>query len=103
MDEIRTPKQCGYIENLAALGIGDETVDVVISNCVINLSHEKRSCIQGNLQGVEARRRAFFSDVFADRRIPESISLDPLLRGECLGGAMYVEDFRLWGIRLFRE
>jgi hypothetical protein len=36
----------------------------------------------------------FFSDVFADRRIPEDISTDPVLRGECLGGAMYIEDFR---------
>ncbi|MCL2786320.1 MAG: hypothetical protein FWD81_03775, partial [Methanomassiliicoccaceae archaeon] len=36
----------------------------------------------------------FFSDVFADRRIPEQLAADPVLRGECLGGAMYTEDFR---------
>jgi SAM-dependent methyltransferase len=36
----------------------------------------------------------FFSDIFADRRIPESLAADPTLRGECIGGALYTEDFR---------
>ena len=36
----------------------------------------------------------FFADIFADRRIPESLATDPVLCGECLGGALYVEDFR---------
>jgi len=36
----------------------------------------------------------YFSDVFADRRIQVTLANDPLLRGECLGGAMYIEDFR---------
>ena len=36
----------------------------------------------------------FFSDIFAGRRVPESLASDPVLLGECLGGAMYVEDFR---------
>jgi SAM-dependent methyltransferase len=36
----------------------------------------------------------FFADVFSDRRIPESLANDPVLRGECLGGTLYTEDFR---------
>ncbi|MGH8631253.1 MAG: methyltransferase domain-containing protein, partial [Burkholderiales bacterium] len=36
----------------------------------------------------------YFSDVFADRRIPGPLAGDPVLLGECLGGALYVEDFR---------
>ncbi|TVP78332.1 MAG: methyltransferase type 11, partial [Gemmatimonadales bacterium] len=35
-----------------------------------------------------------FSDVVADRRIPESLRDDPVLVGECLSGAMYSEDLR---------
>ena len=35
----------------------------------------------------------YFSDVYADRRIPTKISQDPVLRGECLGGALYYRDF----------
>lgn len=36
----------------------------------------------------------YFSDVFADRRIPPPLAEDPVLLGECLGGALYIEDFR---------
>jgi hypothetical protein len=36
----------------------------------------------------------YFSDVFSDRRIPEELRQDPVLYGECLGGALYLEDFR---------
>ena len=36
----------------------------------------------------------YFSDVFADRRIPEELVQDPVLHGECISGAMYYEDFR---------
>jgi SAM-dependent methyltransferase len=36
----------------------------------------------------------FFADIFVDRRLPEAVTTDPILRGECLGGALYVEDFR---------
>ena len=36
----------------------------------------------------------FFSDVFADRRLPAEMRRDPVLLGECMGGAIYVEDFR---------
>jgi len=32
--------------------------------------------------------------VFADRRVPAELAADPVLGGECLGGAMYLEDFR---------
>ena len=35
-----------------------------------------------------------FSDVFASRRMPPALYDDPLLLRECIGGAMYVEDFR---------
>jgi hypothetical protein len=36
----------------------------------------------------------YFSDVFADRRISADLRQDPVLLGECLGGALYWEDFR---------
>ena len=84
----------GFIEDLATIGIGDETVDVVISNCVINLSPSKEAVFKEIYRVLKPGGELFFSDVFADRRIPETISMDPVIRGECLGGAMYIEDFR---------
>lgn len=84
----------GYIEDLGALGIEDGTVDVVISICVINLSPDKEKVFSEIRRVLKKGGELLFSDVFADRRIPEDIRKDPVMHGECLGGAMYVEDFR---------
>jgi len=35
----------------------------------------------------------YFSDIYADRRMPEALKKDPVLHGECLGGALYEKDF----------
>jgi len=84
----------GYIEDLKSLGIEDNSVDVVISNCVINLSPAKEQVLKEIYRVLKPGGELFFSDIFADRRIPEALAVDPVLRGECLGGALYVEDFR---------
>jgi ubiquinone/menaquinone biosynthesis C-methylase UbiE len=84
----------GYIEDLKSLGIENNSVDVVISNCVINLSPAKEQVFKEIYRVLKPGGELFFSDIFADRRIPESLASDPVLRGECLGGTLYVEDFR---------
>lgn len=89
----------GYMEDLKELGIEDGSQDVVISNCAINLSPDKRSVFSEIFRVLKPGGELYFSDVFADRRIPGEIKDDPLFYGECLGGAMYIEDFR----RMMRE
>ncbi len=84
----------GYIEDLAGCGIEDASVDVVVSNCVLNLSPEKERVFGEIMRVLKPGGELFFSDVFADRRIPEALRRDPVLLGECLAGALYVEDFR---------
>lgn len=84
----------GHIENLAALGIADNSIDIVVSNCVINLSPEKQRVLSEILRVLKPGGELYFSDVYADRRIPAALKLDPVLLGECLGGALYWEDFR---------
>ncbi len=84
----------GYIEDLKAIGIEDESIDIVISNCVINLSPFKEQVFSEIWRVLKRGGELYFSDIFADRRIPEEIANDDILRGECLGGAMYREDFR---------
>jgi arsenite methyltransferase len=84
----------GYIEDLAAAGIADDSVDLVISNCVINLSPQKEQVFREIFRVLKPGGELYFADVFAGRRIPESLRNDPVLRGECLGGALYIEDFR---------
>lgn len=84
----------GYIEDLAAAGIADGSVDLVISNCVLNLSPDKGRAFREIFRVLKPGGELYFSDVFADRRIPAPLARDPVLLGECLGGALYVEDFR---------
>ena len=84
----------GYIEDLKSLGIEDNSVDVVISNCVINLSPAKEQVFKEIYRVLKPGGELFFSDIFSDRRIPEPLAADSVLRGECLSGALYVEDFR---------
>jgi len=84
----------GYIEDLKSLGIEDDSVDVVISNCVINLSPAKEQVFKEIYRVLKPGGELYFSDVFADRRIPKQLTEEPVLRGECLSGAMYIEDFR---------
>lgn len=89
----------GYMENLGELGLADNSVDVVISNCVINLSPDKRSVFSEIFRVLKPGGELYFSDIFTGRRVPEHCKDDPILHGECLAGALYVEDFR----RLLRE
>lgn len=89
----------GYIEDLADAGIADNSIDVVISNCVVNLSPDKRAVFSEIFRVLKPGGELYFSDIFAGRRVPEYLRKDPVLYGECLSGAMYVEDFR----RLLRD
>jgi len=84
----------GYIEDLKELGLADNSVDVVISNCVINLSVDKKSVFSEIFRVLKPGGELYFSDVFADRRVPGYIKNDPVFYGECMGGSMYIEDFR---------
>ena len=84
----------GYIEDLASIGIEDNSIDLVVSNCVINLSPDKEAVFKEIFRVLKPGGEIYFSDVFSGRRIPEEVAKDPVLLGECLGGAMYTEDFR---------
>ena len=82
-----------YIEDLSSI-VADNSVDVVISNCVINLSPHKEAVFKEIFRVLKPGGELLFSDVFAGRRIPASLKEDPILLGEGLGGALYIEDFR---------
>ena len=84
----------GYIEDLAGASIADASVDLVISNCVLNLSPDKPRVFREIFRVLKPSGELYFSDVFADRRVPAPLARDPVLLGECLGGALYIEDFR---------
>lgn len=84
----------GDIADLAAAGIANDSVDLVVSNCVINLAPDKGAVLREVFRVLKPGGELYFSDVFADRRIPTPLAGDPVLFGECLAGALYIEDFR---------
>lgn len=83
----------GYIEDLSALEIEPGSVDIVISNCVVNLSPRKDLVLDQVARLLKPGGEFYFADVLCDRRLPDEIAFDPILHSECLGGAMYDADF----------
>ncbi|EDY37253.1 arsenite methyltransferase [Cyanobium sp. PCC 7001] len=83
----------GRIEALDALELEPASFDLVISNCVVNLSTDKAAVLEGVRRLLRPGGEFYFADVYADRRVPEALRHDPVLYGECLGGALYWNDF----------
>ncbi len=83
----------GFIEKLDELNLEPNSFDVIVSNCVVNLSPDKLAVLKGVNRLLKPGGEFYFSDVYADRRVPESVKNDPVLYGECLGGALYWNDF----------
>ena len=83
----------GYIESLGDLEFEAGSFDVIVSNCVINLSIDKPAVLRGAYDVLKPGGELYFADVYCDRRLPDSVRADPVLYGECLGGALYWNDF----------
>ncbi len=83
----------GYIERLGELDLEPQSFDVIVSNCVVNLSPDKAAVLAGVQHLLKPGGEFYFSDVYADRRVPNAVRDDPVLYGECLGGALYWNDF----------
>lgn len=86
------------IEDLSQLP--SNSFDIIVSNCVINLCHNKKAVFQEAFRLLKpSGGELYFSDVYASQRISQSLKNDPILWGECLSGALYWNDF----LRLARE
>ncbi len=83
----------GYLEQLDKLDLEPESFDLIISNCVINLCTDKPAVFRAAHKLLKPGGELYFSDVYADRRVPEHLVNDPILYGECLSGALYWNDF----------
>jgi SAM-dependent methyltransferase len=83
----------GDIERLDELALEPASFDVIVSNCVVNLAPDKDAVMRGVHRLLKTGGEFYFSDVYADRRVPAAVRNDPVLYGECLGGALYWNDF----------
>ena len=76
-----------------AESIADASIDLVISDCVVNLSPRKDLVLQTIRRVLKDGGELYISDIVADRRLPEAITQDEQLVAECVGGALYEHDF----------
>jgi arsenite methyltransferase len=83
----------GDIEKLDTLNLIPSSFDVIVSNCVINLVADKGAVFRAAYNLLKPGGELYFSDVYADRRVPTHLLDDPVLHGECLSGALYWGDF----------
>jgi arsenite methyltransferase len=81
----------GYLEEMP---LQDASVDVVISNCVINLSGDKPRVLREAARVLRPGGRFAVSDVIADPDMDEATKADVAAWTGCIAGALTEEDFR---------
>lgn len=79
----------GEIEHLP---VANNSVDVIISNCVINLSPNKPQVFKDAYRVLKPGGRLAISDVVATIELPEELKSDPHLYAGCMGGASLIDD-----------
>lgn len=79
----------GEIENLP---VADESIDVIISNCVINLSPDKPRVFSEAYRTLKKGGRLAISDVVAFIELPEKVKQDMELHSACISGAEHITE-----------
>ena len=87
----RTMSDLRLLEPLVA----DESVDVVVSNCVLNLveTDRKRDLFREIYRVLRNGGRAVISDIVSDEPVPEELQMDSELWSGCVSGALTEEGF----------
>jgi arsenite methyltransferase len=81
----------GFIEDIP---LGDASVDVVVSNCVLNLSGDKPRVLAEAARVLKPGGRFAVSDVIASRDMDEATRADMAAYTGCIAGALTEEEFR---------
>ena len=81
----------GEIENIP---LPDNTVDVIISNCVINLSADKDRVLREALRVLKPGGRFAVSDVVVRGAVPDSVRQSMMLWVGCIAGALEEQEYR---------
>ncbi|NWJ04474.1 AS3MT methyltransferase, partial [Crypturellus undulatus] len=78
----------GFMEKLGDAGLADESYDVVVSNCVVNLAPDKRAVLWEAYRVLKPGGELHFSDVYTSGHLSEAARAHRVLWGECLAGAL---------------
>lgn len=83
----------GEIEHLP---VADAAIDVILSNCVINLSPDKPQVFREAFRVLRPGGRLAISDVVAGTQLPGEMRRDAFLVSACIGNAALVDDLERW-------
>ena len=81
----------GEIEHLP---VANDTVDVIISNCVINLALDKEKVFKEAYRVLKTGGRLSITDIIATAELPRDIENDIAMMAGCVAGAEYVENIK---------
>jgi MoaA/NifB/PqqE/SkfB family radical SAM enzyme/SAM-dependent methyltransferase len=79
----------GFLEQIP---VETTSVDLVTSNCVVNLSPDKPRVFEEIWRVLRDHGRVLLSDIVSERPVPPHLKVDPQLWGECLVGALTQEE-----------
>ncbi|XP_063818011.1 arsenite methyltransferase-like isoform X2 [Pseudophryne corroboree] len=82
----------GYIEDLKSAGLEDQSYDIIISNCVINLSPDKKAVLQEAYRVLKDGGEMYFSDVYSNMPVSDELKQNKVLWEECISGALCWKD-----------
>lgn len=76
-----------------AIPVDDATIDVILSNCVINLAPDKRTVFGEMYRVAKPGGRFTISDIVSDQTVPQYLVHDAGKWGDCLSGALTLQDY----------
>lgn len=92
-----------------AIPVEDEAVDLIISNCVINLAPDKRKVFREMFRVAKSGGRFTVSDIVADQTVPQYLIHDANRWSDCLSGALTLKGYidgmvtaGFWGVHLLK-
>jgi len=83
-----------HLATIDKLPLPDASVDVVISNCVINLAPDKPAVFREIARVLKPRGRLAVSDIALKRPLPDEIAKDVQAYVGCIGGAIVIDEYR---------
>ena len=97
----------GFLEQIP---VESKSIDLVTSNCVVNLSPDKPRVFAEMWRVLKDHGRILISDIVSERPVPPHLKVNPQLWGECLVGALTQEEFvaeleraGFYGIEILRK
>ncbi|XP_024258784.1 arsenite methyltransferase isoform X3 [Oncorhynchus tshawytscha] len=83
----------GYMEKLTAAGVENDSMDIIVSNCVICLCPDKKTVLREAYKVLKEGGELYYSDMYASNVVPDHLKEDSVLWGEGMGGSLYWRDF----------